>query len=267
MSTKTVSYFIRHLFRKVLNSEHQQKAEAPMPRLLRPKGGDCLVKQEKTAHSLRILRGGPHMSILYTVVDTYLVDVEWVPVAKFSNDTESDVTLPATVTSQFVVVQNSPPVGLQEMVNGLRISSDGIPFKTFCAQETISPDAKEFKFTIEPGDYIAIYQNRWRFKHRVWFTTTSEVKGEERIVGQRPLTDNASEGNEGPDFPILERMIDSYVDSCEYTTIDSSSSGFSGEIKEVDITPAEEEFTKDMVRRQITSIPSAHQEAIIQFLV
>lgn len=266
MSTKTVSYFIRHLFRKVLNSEHQQKAEAPMPRLLRPKGGDCLVKQEKTAHSLRILRGGPHMSILYTVVDTYLVDVEWVPVAKFSNDTESDVTLvPVTLTSRFVVVQNSPPVGLHEIVNGLRISSDGIPFKTFCAQETISPDAKKLKFTIEPGDYIAIYQNRWRFKHRLWFTTTSEVDGEEKIVGKLPTS--AREGNEGPDFPIVERIIDSYVDSCAYTTIDSSSTGFNDEVKELDITPVEEEFTKEMMRRQITSIPSVHQEAIIKFLV
>lgn len=86
----------------------QQYPEPSMHRLVRPKGGDCLVKQVKAVCSVQTQQYKGYMIILHSVVDTYLVDVEWVPVVQLLNNTASAITLPATLKSQFVVVQKSP---------------------------------------------------------------------------------------------------------------------------------------------------------------
>jgi len=236
-------------------------------RLIRPKGGDCLIRQVKTICSLQMPQHGAHMSILYSVVDTYLVDAEWVPVVSFLNNTGSTITLPATLKSQFVVEQNIRDVRLQESIDGLCIRSDGKPYKTFCAQETNSPETRKIITNVKESNYIVIYQKRWRFKHKLWFITSSELNGEERIVGRRPNNVSILAGNEGLDYPIIERNITSHVDSCAYTTIDKGISGFIDEAQEVDIPPVKEEVSKGMMRKHITNIPSHHQEAIVQLLI
>lgn len=240
----------------------QQYPEPSMHRLVRPKGGDCLVKQVKAVCSVQTQQYKGYMIILHSVVDTYLVDVEWVPVVQLLNNTASAITLPVTLKSQFVVVQNRQTLGLRDSVDGLCIKSDGKPFKTFRAQETSSPETKELSFNVEPNNYIVIYQRRWRFKHKLWFISTLE-DGEERIVGKRP---SRADDYESP-FPIIERNVESYIDSCAYTTIDRSSPGFNDAVEEVDITPVKEEFTKGTMRMGITFIPILHQEAIARLLV
>lgn len=202
------------------------------------------------------------MSILHSVVDTYLVDVEWVPVVELLNNTASAITLPATLKSQFVVVQNRQTLELRDSVDGLCIKSEGKPFKTFRAQETSSPETKELSFNVKPNNYIVIYQKRWRFKHKLWFISTLQ-NGVERIVGRRP---KGAYDHDSLDLPIIERNIESYVDSCAYTTIDRSSFGFNDAVEEVDITPVKEEFTKCMMRKIITFIPILYQEAIVNLL-
>lgn len=65
---------------------------------------------------------------------------------------------------------------------------------------------------------------------------------------------------------MIERKVESYIDSCAYTTIDRSSPGFNDAVEEVDITPVKEEFTKNIMRKIITFIPILHQEAIVNLL-
>lgn len=221
------------------------------------------MKQVKAVCSVQTpQRYEEYMSILHSVVDTYLVDVEWVPVVELLNNTASAITLPATLKSQFVVVQNRQTLGLRDSVDGLCIKSDGKPFKTFRAQETSSPETKELSFNVKPNNYIVIYQRRWRFKHKLWFISTLE-DGEERIVGRRP---DGADPFDSLFLPMIERKVESYIDSCAYTTIDRSSPGFNDAVEEVDITPVKEEFTKNIMRKIITFIPILHQEAIVNLL-
>lgn len=264
-----VSEFLQPTFSHiVLNSKIQQQTEATAYKLIRPKGGDCLIKQVKKTQSIRMPKNSAaYMSVLYSVMNTYFVDAEWVPIVQFLNNTDAAITLPATLKSQFVVEQNVRHVELQELIDGLCIRSGGMPFKTFCVQETSSPETKKFKTNVKPNNYVVIYQKRWRFKHKLWFITSSELNGEEKIVGRRPNNVSILTGNEGPDYPIIERSITSYVDSCEYTVVDINNSAFIEAAREVDITPVEGDVSKGMMRKHITNIPSHHQEVIVQLLI
>lgn len=263
-----VSEFLQPIFSFImLKSKNQQQTEVTAYKLIRPKGGDCLIKQVKKTHSIQMPKNGTHMSVLYSVMDTYFVDAEWVPIVQFLNNTDAAITLPVTLKSQFVVEQNIRNVELQELIDGLCIRSGSMPFKTFCVQETSSPETKKFKTNVKPNNYVIIYQKRWRLKHKLWFITSSELNGEEKIVGRRPNNASILAGNEGPDYPIIERNITSYVDSCEYTVVDISNSAFIDAIREMDITPVKEEVSKAMMRKHITNIPKSHQEAIVQLLI
>lgn len=126
-------------------------------------------------------------------MDTYFVDAEWVPIVQFLNNTDAAITLPATLKSQFVVEQNVRHVELQELIDGLCIRSGGMPFKTFCVQETSSPETKKFKTNVKPKNYVVIYQKRWRFKHKLWFITSSELNVKRKLLVDDPTTSASSQ--------------------------------------------------------------------------
>lgn len=61
-----VSEFLQPTFSFiVLKSKNQQQTEATAYKLIRPKGGDCLIKQVKKTHSIQMPENGAYMSVLY----------------------------------------------------------------------------------------------------------------------------------------------------------------------------------------------------------
>jgi len=226
-------------------------AGVPTYDILRPKGGDCLVMQSKEAFSVDI------SNILYTVVDTHLVEIEWVPVVQWMNNTlsGSSFNYPATVKTQFVMSNNGRAaelISIPHMMKDLCIRFEQV-HKAFSVQETTSPESTRVDLSVQRGVPSLLFQRRWRFKHVLSFISSFGFEGKETIVTK-------SAGGR------IEREMSSYIDSCEFI-IANNPLQTSHILREVEITPAQTIVPKGTPEMSIQRVPKSHQALITGLLV
>lgn len=202
-----------------------------------------------------------YLDLLYVVVDTYFTELEWVPIVQWTNLTDSDGTYPQTITTRFATCDSglaAAHIGFASMMQDLRIRFENV-YKSFLAQETTKPLTFDINLNVPPEKSAVICQRRWRFKHVIWFVSKSDQK--ESVVTTGPLFRN-DPGSEAR----IERTMTSFIDSNQYF-IDKEESLTVDAVKEVDITPAQELYSKEYKKVSISEIPQAHQNVIVKLLV
>ena len=132
--------------------------------IIRPKGGECLVKQDRIALTAEgPFRGrSSYLDLLYVVVDTYFTELEWVPIVQWTNLTDSDGTYPQTITTRFATCDSglaAAHIGLASMMQDLRIRFENV-YKSFLAQETTKPLTFDINLNVPPEKSAIICQRR-----------------------------------------------------------------------------------------------------------
>lgn len=195
-------------------------------------------------------------NILYTLVDTHLVEIEWVPVVQWLNGTSSTFNYPVTAKTQFVLGNNGRAadlIGLPHMMKDVCIRFEQV-HKAFSAQETTAPESIHFDLHVQKGTSVVVHQRRWRFKHVLSFITSVGHEGEETIV-----TKSATGSRR------IEREMTSYIDSCEYF-VSYNPLHTTNIVREVEVTPALVVVPKVTPEMTIQWIPKNHQALIYKLL-
>ena len=215
-----------------------------------------------TPHDLSVAE----LNILYAVVDTYLTEVEWVPIVQLRNRTDSTICYPLSITTRYVLRNGGNAealVGLASVMQDLCLRFENV-HKAFTAQEIV-PTTIDIKLDILPGQYIVVYQKRWRFEHNLWFISKLAVEEKMVTVGNPTQSRYAVKEKGVVVEERIERNMSSFVDSNEYF-VDKSASVTANTVREVQVESVQEVYMQDIKKDSIRHISQGQQNMIIKLL-
>lgn len=196
----------------------------------KPRGGDALVKSG--SHYVYFTNA---QDSLIAATDTYLIDVTWVLMMSWKNDTDATQTCPYTFTTGLTItkgIEVNKGFSLGSTYKGASLTIDQ---KTRVLKPTETTEAKTITINLHvpPKSLIVVYQRRYKFRDSISFVYQS-------WNGQFNVAQRAGEG-------AFKKECEVEIMSEDYATLQAELSG-TGMI-DVDIVGharvADQTLTKD----------------------
>ena len=174
----------------------------------KPSGGDALVK----SGCYYVYFSGAYDSLI-AAVDTYLVDITWVLMMSWKNDTDATQTYPYTFTTGLTVtkgIEVNKGFSLGPTYKGATLTIDH-KTRVFKPTETTEAKTITINLSVPPQSLIVVYQRKYRFRDSMFFVHQSS----------RGQFDVALQGGEGP----FKKECEVEIMSEDYATLRAELSG------------------------------------------
>jgi len=132
----------------------------------KPSGGDALVK----SGSYYVYFSNAQDSLI-AAVDTYLVDITWVLMMSWKNDTDATQTCPYTFTTGLTITKGDDVNKGFSLGSTYRGASLTIDQKTrvFKSTETMETKTITINLNVPPQSLVVVYQRKYKFRDSIFF--------------------------------------------------------------------------------------------------
>jgi hypothetical protein len=138
--------------------------------IYKPSGGNALVK----SGSYHVYTSGAYDSLI-AAVDTYLVDITWVLMMTWKNDTDATQTYPYTFTTGLTItkgIEINKGFPLGPTYKGATLTIDH-KTRVFKPTETTEAKTITINLSVPPQSLIVVYQRKYKFKDSMFFVHQS----------------------------------------------------------------------------------------------
>src|SRR5579863_9718728 len=108
-------------------------------------------------------------------VDTYLVDITWVLMMSWKNDTDATQTYPCTFTTGLTITKGNEVnkgFSLESTYKGASLTIDH-KTRVFKPTETTETKTTTINLTVPPQSLVVVYQRKYKFRDSIFFVHQS----------------------------------------------------------------------------------------------